>query len=100
MYEGNQMCTFLALTPVDEERIRIYGVALRNFLQDLDVIDGVHYEHNVKVLEQDRPIVEGLRPKVVPLEVGREVHVRSDAPQVRYRMMYRKMAGRSERDEG
>lgn len=100
MFEGNQMCTFLALTPVTDEKIKIYGLALRNFLQDVDLIDQVHYEHNVTVLEQDRPVVEGLRPKVSPLDLKQEIHVRSDAQQVRYRLMYRKMLEGSERDEG
>ena len=100
MFEGNQMCTFLAFTPVTDERIKINGLALRNFFQDIDLIDQVHYEHNVTVLEQDRPVVEGLRPKVSPLDLKQEVHVRSDAQQVRYRLMYRRMLEGSERDEG
>ncbi|ARU61960.1 hypothetical protein CBW65_13770 [Tumebacillus avium] len=90
MFEGNQMATYLALTPVTEAQIRIHGLALRNFLQDTEAIDDIHYEHNVTVLEQDRPVVERLRPKRSPLELTQEVHIRSDAPQVRYRIMYRK----------
>ncbi|TCP48442.1 phenylpropionate dioxygenase-like ring-hydroxylating dioxygenase large terminal subunit [Tumebacillus sp. BK434] len=89
MFQGNQMATYLALTPLTDERIRIHGLALRNFIPDAEAIDEIHYEHNVTVLEQDRPVVEGLRPKQSPLALKEEVHVRSDAPQVRYRNMYR-----------
>ncbi|KEO84270.1 aromatic ring-hydroxylating oxygenase subunit alpha [Tumebacillus flagellatus] len=93
MAQENQMATYLALTPTRENGVDetvIYGLALRNFLQDVDVIDDVHYEHNVTVLDEDRPVVEGLRPKHVPLDVSSEVHVRSDAQQVRYRLMLKK----------
>ncbi|MGZ4122062.1 MAG: aromatic ring-hydroxylating dioxygenase subunit alpha [Tumebacillaceae bacterium] len=87
MFHEKKMATFLALTPVDEEQIRIYGLALRNFFTDIEMVDEIHYEHNVTVLEEDRRIVEGLRPFKSPLELHREVHVRSDAPQIRYRRM-------------
>ncbi|UOF89100.1 aromatic ring-hydroxylating dioxygenase subunit alpha [Fodinisporobacter ferrooxydans] len=87
---GHQMCTYLSFTPVNDETIKIYGLALRNFLLDVDLIDEIHYEHNVKVLEEDRPIVEGLKPKISPLDLSKEKHVRSDGPQVRFRIMFRK----------
>lgn len=91
MLEGHQMATYLSFTPsVDEQgafHTMIQGLALRNFLTDVDMIDEIHYEHNVTVLEEDRPVVEGLQPQHVPLDLRAEVHVRSDAQQVRYRMM-------------
>ncbi|PWK15544.1 aromatic ring-hydroxylating oxygenase subunit alpha [Tumebacillus permanentifrigoris] len=94
MLEENQMATYLALTPtVDEngeDETIIYGLALRNFLQDIELLDDVHYEHNITVLDEDRPVVEGLRPKHLPLHPRAEVHVRSDAQQVRYRLMLKK----------
>lgn len=94
MLDENQMATYLALTPTrddDGEDVTIlYGLALRNFLLDVELIDDVHYEHNITVLEEDRPVVEGLRPKRLPLDPRAEVHVRSDAQQVRYRLMLTK----------
>jgi phenylpropionate dioxygenase-like ring-hydroxylating dioxygenase large terminal subunit len=87
MFADQKMATYLSLTPVDEERIRIYVLALRNFLLDMELIDEIHYEHNVTVLEEDRRIVEELLPFKSPLELHREVHVRSDAPQIQYRRM-------------
>lgn len=90
MMEEKVMATYLTMTPVADGGIVLYGLALRNFLQDLELIDDVHYEHNVTVLEQDRPVVEGLRPRISPLDPGRELYVRSDAQQVRYRLLLKK----------
>ncbi|MBL0388537.1 aromatic ring-hydroxylating dioxygenase subunit alpha [Tumebacillus sp. ITR2] len=93
MAQENQMATYLALTPTREsgtDETIIYGISLRNFLQDVELIDDVHYEHNVTVLDEDRPVIEGLRPKIIPPDISSELHVRSDAQQVRYRMMLKK----------
>jgi phenylpropionate dioxygenase-like ring-hydroxylating dioxygenase large terminal subunit len=87
MFAEQKMATYLSLTPVDDQRIRIYGLALRNFLHEVELIDEVHYEHNVTVLEEDRRIVEELVPFRSPLDLQQEVHVRSDAPQIQYRRM-------------
>jgi phenylpropionate dioxygenase-like ring-hydroxylating dioxygenase large terminal subunit len=91
MHVDSTMATYLAMTPVSHTRTVIYGLSLRNFLTDMELIDDVHYEHNVTVLEEDRPVVEALRPKVSPLDPRAEVHVRADAQQVRYRLMLRRL---------
>jgi len=101
MFAENKMATYLCLTPVGEEETILYGLALRNFLPELEAIDEIHYEHNVRVLDEDRPVVEGLRPKQAPLDLKAEVHVRSDAQQVRYRQMVgRKRLEEGDEDEG
>ena len=90
MVDQQVMATYITMTPVEDGGIILYGLALRIVLQDIELIDDVHYEHNVTVLDQDRPVVEGLRPRVSPLDLTREVHVRSDAQQVRYRQMVKR----------
>lgn len=90
VHADQTMATFLALTPIDHDQTLIYGLALRNFLIDFEPLDVFHCEHNLQVLEQDRVVVEGLRPKSVPLDLRAEQHVRSDGPQVRFRLMLRR----------
>lgn len=103
MASVNQMCTYLALTPTGdpdgdgEAQTLIYGLALRNFLPDMEMIDDIHFEHNVTVLDEDRPVVEGLRPKRPPLDIRAEQHVRSDAQQVRFRHMLKHALKRQHR---
>jgi phenylpropionate dioxygenase-like ring-hydroxylating dioxygenase large terminal subunit len=90
MHQHHVMATYLTFSPLADGMIRLYGIALRNFLQDVELIDEIHYEHNVTVLAQDRPVVERLRPRISPLNLKEEKHVRSDAQQVRYRLMLKK----------
>ncbi|HEU4962931.1 MAG TPA: aromatic ring-hydroxylating dioxygenase subunit alpha [Bacilli bacterium] len=103
MAAENKMCTYLALTPTGagtgEEETIIYGLALRNFLPDVELIDEIHYDHNVTVLDEDRPVVEGLRPQRIPLDIRVEQHVRADAQQVRYRQMLQRAWRESEREQ-
>jgi len=84
------MATWLCVTPINDEETQIYGLALRNFFTDVELLDHIHYEHNITVLDEDRSVVEGLRPKQSPLDLRQEPHVRSDAQQIRYRLMLRK----------
>jgi phenylpropionate dioxygenase-like ring-hydroxylating dioxygenase large terminal subunit len=38
-----------------------------------------------RVFEQDRPIVEGQRPEMLPLDLQAELHLRSDRTAIAYR---------------
>ncbi|MCL6453962.1 MAG: aromatic ring-hydroxylating dioxygenase subunit alpha [Alicyclobacillus sp.] len=86
MGEGQWMCTFLTFTPAALDRTQIFGVAMRNFEPDFAALDAFHLEHTHFVMEQDRAIVECLRPTVPP-PLREEAHVPSDGPTIRFRRM-------------
>ena len=87
MGDGHWMCTYLTFTPEDMQTTRIYGTVIRNFDPSLDWLTQLHLEHTKFVMEQDRRIVESLRPLIAPFEIQKEFHVPSDAPGLRYRSM-------------
>lgn len=94
---GDRMCTFLTFTPVDRRTTRIFGMVMRNFDLDSWVLDELHLEHTRFVMEQDREIVECLRP-VEPPNLRREAHVSSDAPAIRFRAALFAALAAQERD--
>jgi len=80
------MCTFLTFTPVDDTTTEIFGYALRNFAQDAEFLDEYHLSHTLRVMDEDRVIVESIRPRQSPFDLHQEHHVSSDAPALRYRV--------------
>lgn len=93
MGDWQRMCTYLTFTPLDLDQTRIFGVALRNFDRESALLDEFHVAHTRFVMEQDRRVVECLRPKAAPCDLKNETHVPSDAPSVAYRrMLHRALA--------
>ncbi|QSO54867.1 aromatic ring-hydroxylating dioxygenase subunit alpha [Alicyclobacillus curvatus] len=86
MGDDKWMCTFLTFSPIRPDATKIFGIAMRNFDTDSVFLDDFHVEHTKFVMEQDRAIVERLRP-VVPPPLKHESHVPSDAPAIRFRAM-------------
>ncbi|TIC88043.1 aromatic ring-hydroxylating dioxygenase subunit alpha [Nocardioides sp. GY 10113] len=70
--------------PIDEETTLVKFVALRSFFKgawaDRDALRRVY-----KVLHQDRAIVDGVRPELLPFDLSAELHVKSDYNAVKYR---------------
>lgn len=85
---GNEkwMCTFLTFTPVNDETTHIFGIAMRNFELDSSLLDMFHIDHTHFVMNQDKEIIERLRPMMAP-DLHKEVHVSSDGPTIRFRKM-------------
>lgn len=89
MGDGTWVCTFLTFTPREDGVTDIFGVAMRNFDLDSDFLNAFHIEHTLFVMNQDRVVIESLRPLVAPFDLRREIHVASDGPTIRYRVMLR-----------
>lgn len=80
-----EMCTYLTFTPVDDETTDIFGYTLRNFAEDISFLDEYHMAHTLRVMEEDRVIVESIRPRQAPFNLQDERHVPSDAPPLHWR---------------
>jgi phenylpropionate dioxygenase-like ring-hydroxylating dioxygenase large terminal subunit len=76
--------------PVDEERTLTHYVALRNFATS-PLLDEPFRWANLRVLREDRRVVDELRPELLPFDLSDELHLRSDALQVAYRRRRREL---------
>jgi phenylpropionate dioxygenase-like ring-hydroxylating dioxygenase large terminal subunit len=79
--------------PVDETTTLVKWVALRDFFTgkwaDNNAIKRVH-----KIFGQDAPIVDGVRPELLPFDLGAELHVKSDLIGVHYRRRRQELAAK------
>jgi phenylpropionate dioxygenase-like ring-hydroxylating dioxygenase large terminal subunit len=91
--ETDRFCTFLNATPVDEAECLIWLIVAINFGANLTE-ERILYRQD-KVFEQDRLIVESQRPARLPLDLRREMHVRSDRLGVEYRRWIRELGLRA-----
>ncbi|MFT3852883.1 MAG: aromatic ring-hydroxylating dioxygenase subunit alpha [Ilumatobacteraceae bacterium] len=76
---GQRFVLGIASTPVGDGRSRTFWVLARDY--DLAGDDAPYIAFQKGVNEQDRPVIESLRPEFVPLDVTAELHVR-DVDQV------------------
>jgi len=98
--DTTRMCTFLTFTPVTLDVTNIFGFVIRNFDCESDVFDELHLNHTHFVMNQDKAIVESLRP-VQPPDLKYELHVPSDTPTIRFRtMMFNAMKRETELKNG
>lgn len=89
--------TFLGVQPVSENECRFWPLVSRTYA--LDVPDAEFGDFDVKVIEQDRVIVENQRPDMLPLDLTAELHVKvADAASIEYRRRLREIAAREGRD--
>lgn len=70
--------------PVDEHETLTLYVIQRNFGRT-PLVDPAFRLANLRVLREDRRVVENLRPELLPYRMGDELHVRADALQVAFR---------------
>ena len=87
--DGMWMMTFLAFTPIDEQATAIYGFVMRNFDHESEFLNLFHLEHTEFIMGQDQRIIESIRPYQAPFHLHQEVHVSSDTPTIRFRVMLR-----------
>ena len=82
--------TFVAVQPVSANECRFWPLVARTYA--LDVPDEEFGDFDVKVIEQDRVIVENQRPEMLPLDITAELHVKvADAASIEYRRRLREI---------
>ena len=81
--EGNRFCTFMAVTPLDIDDCILWVQVAINY--GFDLPEPQILERQDAVYNQDKPIIESQRPHPLPLDLKKELHVRSDKYCVAYR---------------
>jgi vanillate O-demethylase monooxygenase subunit len=83
---------FFAVKPVSERETVIWHLRGRDF--DLKKPDADFIELDTAVFEQDRQMVEGQRPEMLPVDLTEELHIKGvDAASVEYRRMLKRKTG-------
>ena len=72
-----------AVSPISETESRVFAVLAQNYPSD--TTDEAVREWEDTITAQDIPIVESQRPVRLPLDIGAEIHVRSERLAVAYR---------------
>ncbi len=83
-----KMIIFSTNIPIDEDHTLTRWIMMRDFIRG-DWADGNARKRTLQIFLEDQPIVEAQRPKAVPLDMGREVHAKSDAIPLAFRKMRR-----------
>jgi phenylpropionate dioxygenase-like ring-hydroxylating dioxygenase large terminal subunit len=81
---------FQAHLPVDAGRTLTHYVILRNYARS-PLVDEPFRWMNLRVLREDRRVVDALRPELLPFDLSDELHIRADALQVAYRRRRREL---------
>ncbi|MBX6353962.1 MAG: aromatic ring-hydroxylating dioxygenase subunit alpha [Thermoflavifilum sp.] len=87
--DGQTLATVLCFTPVDDHTTDIFGLLWRDFDLVGAWLDEFHLAHTEFVMAQDQAMVEGQRPRTVPMDGRVEAHVPSDLPSLRFRRWLR-----------
>jgi Phenylpropionate dioxygenase and related ring-hydroxylating dioxygenases, large terminal subunit len=74
--DGRHHCVFDLPTPVSRRRSRIFHFVARNFDPHIPAEEILAFE--LKVLAEDKPMVESQRPEDLPLDLSEEFHIRCD----------------------
>lgn len=77
-----------AVCPLAPERSRIFILKARDYGQDQPLADWVAFQDAVN--EEDRLVVEGQRPRAVPMEAQAEAHIAADAWSLAFRRRWRR----------
>lgn len=94
-----RLATFLAVQPVSADECRFWPLVARTYA--LDVADRDFGDFDIKVIEQDRVIVESQRPDMLPLDLTAELHVKvADAASIEYRRRLREIAATRGNSDG
>ena len=75
---GMKMILFSTNIPLDDEHTLTRWIMLRDFFKGAWA-DGNVRARTHRIFLEDQPIVESQRPRAVPLDMGLEVHAKSDA---------------------
>ncbi|MGA7409767.1 MAG: aromatic ring-hydroxylating dioxygenase subunit alpha [Bryobacteraceae bacterium] len=84
---GQVETSFFVVTPHSSKRSTNYLYVLRNFRLSDDELRK-RYELDVKIMLQDKVILENQRPEELPLDLSEELHIKGpDAVAIEYRRM-------------
>lgn len=81
----NSFINFVTFTPIDEEETMIYGYAGRTFAKQLKFMDKTFSKYSLKILDEDKAVVESQHPRPIPEALRMEAHVYADGPQIAFR---------------
>ncbi len=83
---------YFCLVPINENSTLVKFIQFRNFLT-YSWADYLFRKVNLKLLQEDRAVVESQRPQAVPSDLSEEIHVAGDALSVAYRKLRSKYLG-------
>ncbi|MCI0182232.1 aromatic ring-hydroxylating oxygenase subunit alpha [Sulfoacidibacillus ferrooxidans] len=84
----SQFINYVTFTPVDRQETIIFGYAGRTFARFIPGLSAIFSRYSLKVLSEDKNIVESQHPRPIPEALRMEAHVPADAPQVRFRQRW------------
>jgi phenylpropionate dioxygenase-like ring-hydroxylating dioxygenase large terminal subunit len=89
---GGRYILFMAPSPVGRKQTRSFWYIGRNYAIEPEN-DAEFLDFEAKILEQDKPVVEGQRPEQLPLDLTKEMHIRvADKISLNYRRALIKLA--------
>ncbi len=77
-------------TPIDEFNTVTRWISLREFFQ-ANWADSDAYKRIWKIFDEDKEVLEEVRPEILPIDIAAELHVRSDNLQIAYRKLRNKL---------
>lgn len=82
---GDHYVVFMASSPVSQKEARTFYFITRDYAMDAKYDQGFQ-DFEKLVLSQDEPIIESLRPEEIPMDLTKEMYIRTaDAITVEYR---------------
>lgn len=82
---GDHYVVFMASSPVSQKEARSFWFIARDYAQE-ERFDQGFTDFENRVLDQDAPIVQSLRPEEIPMDLTREMYIRvADKITVEYR---------------
>jgi phenylpropionate dioxygenase-like ring-hydroxylating dioxygenase large terminal subunit len=84
------MVLFNFHTPIDEFTTVTRWINLRTFFK-ANWADKNAFQRVLKVFDQDKVVLEEVRPEILPLDIAAELHVKSDNLQIAYRKLRNKL---------
>jgi phenylpropionate dioxygenase-like ring-hydroxylating dioxygenase large terminal subunit len=79
---------YVTFTPISATETMIFGYAGRTFLRSVPLINKFFSYYSLKILEEDRKVVESQHPRPIPEALRMEAHVPADGAQVRFRQRW------------
>lgn len=79
---------YVTFLPVDRDKSIIFGYAGRSFAKSVPLMDKIFSRYSLRILNEDRSVVESQHPRPIPEALRMEAHVPADAPQVRFRQRW------------
>ncbi|KPV44664.1 aromatic ring-hydroxylating oxygenase subunit alpha [Alicyclobacillus ferrooxydans] len=79
---------YVTFLPVDRDRTIIFGYAGRTFARNVPFLNRIFSKYSLRILTEDRAVVESQHPRPIPQALRMEAHVPADAPQVRFRQRW------------